>query len=130
MSLRTGRVGDLIAASVIESFGADVAIVNREGYDLLVDWEGRWLKVEVKATTAKEARRNCWTFRTASGSKAKKIIKAANVDIVALVSIPRRKVAFKHISQIKSVTTRVFEDTFQALDERESWDQACALLIK
>ena len=128
MSLRPGRVGDLIAASVIESFGADVAIVNREGYDLLVDWEGRWLKVEVKSTTAKEVRRNCWTFRTASGSKAKKIIKATNVDIVALVSIPRRKVAFKHISQIKSVTTRVFEEKFQALDERESWDQACALL--
>ena len=33
-----------------------------------VDWEGRWLKVEVKSTTAKEVRRNCWTFRTASGS--------------------------------------------------------------
>tara|TARA_R100001594_G_scaffold72644_2_gene107246 strand:+ start:74 stop:466 length:393 start_codon:yes stop_codon:yes gene_type:complete len=128
LSLRTGRVGDLIAASVIESFGADVVVVNREGYDLLVDWQDNWIKVEIKSTQAKELGRNCWTFRTASGNKAKKRLIPTTVDIVGLVVIPRRKVAFTHISQIKSVTTRIFEDRFQALDERESWDQACELL--
>jgi len=121
MSVRTGRIGDLLAAAIIEQLGGSVAVVNRPGHDLIVLFENRWLRVEVKSTAGLDKHKRCFTWRTSTGSKAKHYLSADHCDVVALVAISRRKAAFVHVSDARAKTTHLFLQKFEQIDERETW---------
>tara|TARA_Y100001973_G_C5191418_1_gene331247 strand:- start:433 stop:825 length:393 start_codon:yes stop_codon:yes gene_type:complete len=128
MSIRIGRRGDLLAAAILEGFGADVSIVNRQGCDLLARYNEQWIRVEVKATQRMQRERRCYTWKTSRGNNKKHYLTNNDCDVVALVALDARKAVFRNVNDIHTVTTHLFEQKFLEIDERESWDQACAKL--
>jgi len=128
MSIRIGRRGDLFAAAVLEGFGVDVSIVNRKGCDLLARYNDQWIRVEVKATQRMQKDRRCYTWKTSRGNDKKYYLDTNDCDVVALVALDARKAVFRHVTDIPTMTTHIFEQKFLEIDERESWDAACAKL--
>ena len=129
MSTTIGRAGEFLTASILtEIFGFECFIVNRNGFDLLVFSKNRHIRVEVKTTVV--IRRRSFAWQTQNGSSIKTHLNADHYDICAFVALPLRKVIFRHSSEITAKTTRVYVSKFKELDEKETWELACAKLKK
>ena len=131
MSTTIGRAGEFLTASILtEIFGFECFIVNRNGFDLLVFSKNRHIRVEVKTTAKVVIRRRSFAWQTQNGSSIKTHLNADHYDICAFVALPLRKVIFRHSSEITAKTTRVYISKFKELDEKETWELACAKLKK
>ena len=132
-ALQIGRIGEYLAAAVLEQMGFDVHIVAGKKYDLLVTAEENLYRVQVKSTrrdnSTNRARKPSYEFRTSHGSSGKKLYAKGEMDIFALVAIDIRKVLFFPADTIKTVTKRVPPADFLEVDsESKSWDQSLAAL--
>ena len=131
MSTTIGRAGEFLTASILtEIFGFECFIVNRNGFDLLVFSKNQHIRVEVKTTAKVLIRRQSFAWQTQNGSSKKTYLNADHYDICAFVALPLRKVIFRHSSEITAKTTRVYISKFKELDEKETWELACAKLKK
>lgn len=132
-ALQIGRIGEYLAAAVLEQMGFDVHIVAGKKYDLLVTAEENLYRVQVKSTSrdnsTNRARKPSYEFRTSHGSSGKKLYAKGEMDIFALVAIDIRKVLFFSADSITAVTKRVPPADFLEVDaESKSWDQSLAAL--
>lgn len=132
-ALQIGRIGEYLAAAVLEQMGFDVNIIAGKKYDLLVTTNEKMYRVQVKSTSrdnsTNRARKPSYEFRTSHGRTGKKLYAKGEMDIFALVAIDIRKVLFFAADSIKTVTTRVPPADFVGIDsESKSWDQSVAAL--
>lgn len=130
-ALQIGRIGEYLAAAVLEQMGFDVHIVAGKKYDLLVTAEEKIYRVQVKSTSrdnsTNRARKPSYEFRTSHGSSGKKLYAKGEMDIFALVAIDIRKVLFFAADSITAVTKRVPPADFLRLGaESKSWNQSVA----
>lgn len=134
-ALQIGRIGEYLAAAVLEQLGFDVNIVAGKRYDLLVTAEENIYRVQVKSTrrdnSTNRARKPSYEFRTSHGSTGKKLYAKGEMDIFALVAIDIRKVLFFPADSITTVTKRVPPSDYLEIGaEIKSWDQSVAALQK
>ena len=132
-ALQIGRIGEYLAAAVLEQMGFDVTIIAGKKYDLLVTANEKMYRVQVKSTSRENstnrARKPSYEFRTSHGSSGKKLYAKGEMDIFALVAIDIRKVLFVAADSITAVTKRVPPADFVGIDsESKSWDQSVAAL--
>jgi len=130
-ALQIGRIGEYLAAAVLEQMGFDVTIIAGKKYDLLVTANEKMYRVQVKSTSRENstnrARKPSYEFRTSHGSSGKKLYAKGEMDIFALVAIDIRKVLFVAADSITAVTKRVPPADFFGIDaESKSWDQSVA----
>lgn len=130
-ALQIGRIGEYLAAAVLEQMGFDVHIVAGKKYDLLVTAKEKLYRVQVKSTrrdnSTNRARNPSYEFRTSHGSTGKKLYAKGEMDIFALVAIDIRKVLFFPADSITAVTKRVPPSDYLEVDaESKSWNQSVA----
>ena len=122
-----GQAGEWICAAALIELGVQVMVSPTSGADLLAYQEDRFWRVEVKSTKKPEsADKKVYRFNTTRGSAKKQPIDRVECDIVALVSLEKRRVFFRHINAIKSKSTRLSINRFIEGCERESWEEATA----
>lgn len=130
-ALQIGRIGEYLAAAVLEQMGFDVTMIAGKKYDLLVTANEKMYRVQVKSTSrdnsTNRARKPSYEFRTSHGSSGKKLYAKGEMDIFALVAIDIRKVLFFAADSITAVTKRVPPSDYLEVDaESKSWDQSVA----
>ena len=129
-ALQIGRIGEYLAAAVLEQMGFDVNIISGKKYDLLVTTSEKMYRVQVKSTRrdySKNRDRKPYEFRTSHGSTGKKLYAKGEMDIFALVAIDIRKVLFFPADSITTVTKRVPPSDYLEINaESKSWDQSVA----
>lgn len=127
-AVQIGKIGEHITAAVIEQIGYRTNIVNQTGFDIIFfDDNGLAWRVEVKSASSKIANRPAWVFMTSKGSGAKKLLSESDCDIVALVALDIRKVAFRHVRQLKSKRSRITVNEFdepEAIQLKKCMDRA------
>ena len=124
MSTRSGRVGDLLAASAIERLGGMPAIVRTDGCDIVANYRNQWYRVEVKASAKIKDNRTSYQFITSYGRTTKQIMTADDIDIFALVALDLRLCYFLHVSEVRTRTKRIAARFFSPAAEKETWLQA------
>ncbi len=128
-ALQIGRIGEYLAAAVLEQMGFDVIVISGKKYDLLVTAKEKIYRVQVKATSrtniTNRAKSPSYEFKTSHGSTGKKLYAASELDIFALVAIDIRKVLFHSVKSIKAVTKRIPPSEYVSDNaEAKSWDAA------
>ena len=93
------------------------------GCDFLAYCGKRFWRSEVKSTKKPEAGKNK-VYQLDKVSTQKAALDQAECDIVALVSIERRRVFFRHVNTITGKSTRLSMNRFIEGCERESWKEA------
>ena len=109
-ALSIGRTGELIAAASLQTLGFHAISVSNKKYDLLVDFDNRFLRVQVKACLAPR-NRGAYEFKTAHG-KPKQVYTQSDVDLFALVAIDLRRCVYVATSQIAVVTVRQNRESY------------------
>ena len=122
MSTRAGRVGDLIAAAIIELHGGDAVIARTDGFDILAFIRDRFFRIEVKSRSKADSSRS-YQFIVGKGGKGKRRITRLDADAIALVAIDRRLVVFKRIEEVTGLTMRMSARHFTAENESLSFRQ-------
>jgi hypothetical protein len=122
MNTRAGRVGDLLAAAVVERLGGMPTIVRTDGCDIIANYENRWYRVEVKAT-GKQIDAWAYQFKLGTGS-AKNPLNASDCDILACVALDLRLVYFLPIVEVQQKTKRIAARLFTAAAEESTWVEA------
>lgn len=107
-----GRVGELLAQSVLEQY-VKTARVNHDGFDLLIfDDQGESYRVEVKsASKSAEDAGHRYKFMTSSGSKSKSAITPDDTDLVCYVALDIRRIVIRCATSVvnKRTTLRASE---------------------
>ena len=120
-----GQAGEWIAAAALIELGVQVMVSPTSGADLPAYQGERFWRVEVKSTKKPESgEKNVYRFNTTRGSAKKQPIDSYECDIVALVSLEKRRVFFRHIKSITSKSTRLSVNRFVEGCEKESWEEA------
>ena len=124
MSTRSGRVGDLLAASAIERLGGMPAIVRTDGCDIVANYENHWYRVEVKASAKPKPNRNSYQFITGYGHASKRIVTVDMIDIFALVALDMRLCHFLHVTEVQASTKSLTARLFSPAAEKQTWLKA------
>lgn len=120
-----GQAGEWIAAAALIELGVQVMVSPTTGCDLLAYAGKRYWRVEVKSTKKPESSdKKIYRFNTTRGSAKKGPIANQECDIVALVSLEKRRVFFRHVDAVKSKSTRLSVNRFVEGCEKESWEEA------
>ena len=120
-----GQAGEWIAAAALIELGVQVMVSPTIGCDLLAYCGKHFWRIEVKSTKKPEAGKDkVYRFNTTRGSAQKAALDQTECDIVALVSIERRRVFFRHVNTITSKSTRLSVNRFIEGCERESWKES------
>ena len=93
MSTRIGLQGELIASSLLLSYGIDNDLVSKDGYDIIAWINAKPFRVQVKATLKPhiEAGETKYRYNWNLGfGKAKKPYTSKECDIIVLVALDRR----------------------------------------
>lgn len=128
MSTRTGRVGDLLAASAIERLGGMPAIVRTDYCDIVANYEDRWYRIEVKSSSTVQRKRTTYQFITGYGRTTKRILTADKIDIFALCALDVRLCYFLHVSEVQSRSKRIAAELFSPAAESKTWLKAISLV--
>tara|TARA_R110000824_G_scaffold79759_7_gene200865 strand:- start:3611 stop:4069 length:459 start_codon:yes stop_codon:yes gene_type:complete len=116
VSVRVGRAGEYLAAAVLEQFGAQVAVVRGDSFDLAAWHNSKVLRVEVKTCSRpSKYRPNNYHFTTSSGASPRRVIDRC--DIVAFVALDIRRVIFMPIAQVTAKTTWINAAIFSIENE-------------
>ena len=119
-----GQAGEWICAAALIELGVQVMVSPTSGADLLAYEGERFWRVEVKSTIKPETHKKVYRFNTTRGSAKKQPIDRVECDIVAMVSLQKRRVFFRHINAIKSKSTRLSVNRFVEGCEKQSWEEA------
>ena len=107
-AITTGRIGEYLAAAVLEMYQWQTVIAPQAGFDIVATRGRRVYRCQVKASTIHNSSKSRlqWHFGI-GGDKRLPTIK--DYDFAALVSIPHRRVFFMPIENIgqKSMTRTV-----------------------
>ena len=126
----TGRIGEFIAAAVIEQMGWQTAFCQQQGVDLICWDQSTYLRVQVKASTYHRERYGKLQWHFGMGGKKRKPT-PDDYDLAALVSVPQRRVWFKPITDVtvltisrqhtmfddESLESQTFQQSIEALHE-------------
>tara|TARA_Y100000004_G_scaffold91862_1_gene102898 strand:- start:2523 stop:2978 length:456 start_codon:yes stop_codon:yes gene_type:complete len=132
---RTGRVGELIAASAIERYGGDPTIVRTDGYDIVAFLQDKYFRIDVKARAVCDQSKS-YQFIVGKGAKSKRLMTTHDADAVVLVAVDKRLVMFKHVKEMTGRTMRIAARHFTQENERSSFqlvmmeDRSSAFLHK
>lgn len=117
---RTGRVGELIAASAIERYGGDPTMVRTDGHDIVAFLQDRYFRIDVKARAVCD-QYGSYQFIVGKGTKSKRLMTTHDADAVVLVAVDKRLVMFKHIEEMTSRTMRIAARHFTPENEKSSF---------
>ena len=114
----TGRIGEYIAAAVLELYGWKTVISPASGFDMIATRASKIYRCQVKASTfhTPDGRRYAggklqWHFGV-GGSKRYPTIN--DYDFAACVSIPHRKCFFLPMEKIETITLSRSGETMDA----------------
>jgi len=124
-----GRIGEYLAASVIEQQGWNCLFCPAEGFDLVATYNDRFLRVQVKATMSPDRARNSYRFTCSTGSKNKRLLLPTSADIIALVAINIRRVYFMPVKNLKSIAIRKNIHDFTETVEADTWYESVIQVI-
>lgn len=114
--LKLGRIGELLAAAVLEQGGYSATIVGGNKYDILATTDDDVFRVQVKSTrcptSENRRKRNSYVFRTGHGRSSKNTYKKSTIDMYALVALDIRRVLFFPSQDIQVVTKRIGPEIF------------------
>jgi hypothetical protein len=130
-AITTGRIGEYLAAAVLEMHQWRTILCQQSGFDLIATRGEKIWRCQVKASTYHNYHRNKLQFHFGIGG-AKRVPTINDYDFAACVSLPHRKVFFMPIEEIRlKVLSRIgshFDDpkiesetlqhTMEILDER------------
>ena len=105
-----GKQGVHIACASLEGMGASASIVDQAGFDIVSVFKDQIYRVEVKATTTKNA--NKYPFMTSRGG-VKKMINDKHCDIVCLVDIIGRRCYYMAAADVKHIKTSLYDYEFK-----------------
>jgi len=112
-AVTTGRVGEYIAAAVLEQQQWRTILCQQSGFDLIATRGDKIWRCQVKASTYHSYRRSKLQFHFGIGGE-KRPPSINDYDFAACVSIPHRRVFFVPIEEIKvivlSKTGEFFDD--------------------
>lgn len=113
-----GRVGELLAQSVLEQY-VKTARVNHDGFDLLIfDDQGESYRVEVKsASKSAEDAGHRYKFMTSSGSKSKSAITPDDTDLVCYVALDIRRIVIKCATSVVNKRTTLKASEFYVQED-------------
>jgi hypothetical protein len=113
-----GRVGELLAQSVLEQY-VKTARVNHDGFDLLIfDDQGESYRVEVKsASKSAEDAGHRYKFMTSSGSKSKSAITPDDTDLVCYVALDIRRIVIKCVTSVVNKRTTLKASEFYVQED-------------
>ena len=107
-AVQIGKVGELLAQAIFESFGYKTALVNHEGFDLIVlDDDSNSYRVEVKAASNQDGTSRRYNFMTSRGSRQKRIITDDDADIICYVALDTRRIVVRCVRTITKKKTKV-----------------------
>lgn len=107
-AVQIGKVGELLAQAIFESFGYKTALVNHEGFDLIVlDDDSNSYRVEVKAASNQDGKSRRYNFMTSRGSREKRIITDDDADIICYVALDTRRIVVRCVRTITKKKTKV-----------------------
>jgi hypothetical protein len=103
-----GRAGELLAASIVETFGYRTALCQQQGLDMILIDGNDYYKCEVKATkTLSKDKVKRYAFTTSTGTNPKRPIDHNDVDIICLVALDVRKCWFIKANKDVKIRTNV-----------------------
>ena len=117
------QAGEWIAAAALIELGVQVMVSLTTGCDLLAYSGKRFWRVEVKSTIKPETDKKEYRINRTCGS-AKKSAIDSDCDIVALVSIQKRRVFFRQINSIKAKSAKLSMNHFVEGCGKHSWEEA------
>lgn len=123
-----GRMGELLAALELEGMGYETSLVDAPGYDLIVNYNDRPLRIQVKSghpfaknATSKTKR---YTYQTNVGAE-KRPLGRASADVLCVVASDLRKCLFIIVpkkgfgTSLKMYPSAFSEDNVM----QESWEK-------
>jgi hypothetical protein len=116
-----GRIGEYLAASVIEQQGWNCIFCPAEGFDLVATYQNRFMRVQVKATQGPDRARGSYRFACSTGSKTKRLLLPTSADIMALVAIDIRRVYFMPVKHLTTISVRKKPADFTDYVETRTW---------
>lgn len=122
-----GRIGEYLAAAVIETMGWNCIFSPANHFDLVAGAEDRFMRIQVKAASRSPKTNHygeCYYFSCATGSSRKIKINPAHVDIIAFVALDQRLVHFMPVKDVQKVTLRLRDEHFSKDIEAGSWAAA------
>jgi len=94
-----GRIGEYIAAAVLEMYQYQTVLCQQAGFDLIASRGKQMWRCQVKASTFHNYHPDKMQFHFGIGG-AKRIPTIIDYDFAALVSIPHRRVFFMPIEEV------------------------------
>ena len=101
----TGRIGELLAAAIIEDLGWQTALCQQSGVDLIIWKDDLFYRCQVKSSTFRKDKPNGVQFNFGVGGK-KRLPDKSEYDLACLVSVEQRRAFFLPIFSIKQMTMR------------------------
>ena len=118
-----GAAGEHFVRAVLEGIGVYTSMAPASvGYDIAAYAEDDWVRVQVKATSVigNDGRFNFKTYRRPSRHP----LTTADCDVVALVALPIRLVAFRNVRVVRGKTFKLTPSKFSLEAEQSSWEHA------
>ena len=99
----TGRIGELIAAGIIEELGWQTAFCQQNGVDIICWKDNTFYRCQVKSSTFHRDTRGRLQFHFGMGGKKRRPT-PKDYDFACLVSVPQRKAYFMPIQKINQLS--------------------------
>mgnify|MGYP003109910920 FL=1 len=123
MSTKIGLQGELLASSVLLSYGIENDLVSKDKYDIVAWFDQKPMRVQVKATAKcyneNDGKSLRYNFQTAYGSD-KRPYNDNEVDFLILVALDIRIAQF--ILPINNKTKKIYEKQMTIENERNTFN--------
>ena len=123
MSTKIGLQGELLASSVLLSYGIENDLVSKDKYDIVAWFDQKPMRVQVKATAKcyneNDGKSLRYNFKTAYGSD-KRPYNDNEVDFLILVALDIRIAQF--ILPINNKTKKIYEKQMTIENERNTFN--------
>lgn len=110
MSTKIGLQGELLASSILLSYGIDNDLVGKDKYDIVAWFEQKPMRVQVKASSRpfneNDTKSNRYNFQTGYGSN-KRPYNSTEIDFIILVALDKRIAQF--ILPTNNKTKKIYE---------------------
>jgi hypothetical protein len=130
-AITVGRIGEYIAAAVLEMYQWQTVIAPQAGFDIIVSRGQRMWRCQVKASSFHSDRPDKLQWHFGIGGD-KRLPSIKDYDFAAMVSVPHRRVFFMPIENIgqktitrngaffddKNIETETLTKTMEILDAR------------
>ena len=114
--------------AVLQELGFHAQTVSNKQYDLLVDHNNSFIRVQVKTCSSPDQRGD-YIFNTVHGRNSAKYYTADEVDVFVFVGLDIRRCFFRPMSEVTTSTVRVCNTAFEEPDiENKSWTKSVEAL--